>query len=66
MRKDEDNVVRRVEREKSHQVLSFFFTPVDEPKPGAGNRYAKASTHVPEVIGALRDRFGEDVLDVHG
>lgn len=64
MRKDAENVVPKVEGEQAHQALKFFFTPVDEPKPDAKNRYATATTHVPEVIEALRGRFGETVLDV--
>lgn len=65
MRKDDENVVAKVEDDRSHQALKFFFTPVDEPKPGEENRYAKATTHLPEVVDALRDRFEEGVMDVH-
>ncbi|HEX7070791.1 MAG TPA: NADH-quinone oxidoreductase subunit C [Rhodothermales bacterium] len=63
MRDDERNTVPRVEPEKQHQTLKFFFTPVDPPKPDAPNPHAKRSTRVPEVIEALRARFGDDVLD---
>lgn len=65
MRKDSDNVVPKVEGELSHQALKFFFTPVDEPREDASNHLAKSTTQVSEVIDALRDRFGDDVGDVH-
>ena len=63
MREDEKNVVPRVEPEKSHQALKFFFTPVDPPKEGEKNPHEKRTTHVPEVIEQLRSRFESDVLD---
>ena len=46
------------------ETLKFHFTPVDGPQPGQDNPHAKASTYVPEVIEALREQFGEAVLDV--
>jgi NADH-quinone oxidoreductase subunit C len=46
------------------RALDFFFTPVDEARPGVENPHAKASTHVPDVIEAVRERFGADVGDV--
>lgn len=64
MRKDAENVVPKVEKEQSHQSLKFFFTPVDQPKPGAKNPHAQGTTHIPEIISALRDRFADDILDV--
>lgn len=64
MRRDEENVVPKVEAEHAHQALKFFFTPVDEPKADTDNPHAKATTHAPEVIDALRAEFGEDVHDV--
>ena len=63
MRDAERNTVSRREEEKAHQTLKFFFTPVDPPKPNAPNPHAKKTTHVPGVIAALREQFGEDVLD---
>ncbi len=63
MRDDQKNTVPKVEQEKTHQTLKFFFTPVDPPKPDKPNPHAKSSTFVPEVIQALRERFGDDVLD---
>lgn len=64
MRKDADNVVPKVEEELSHQALKFFFTPVDGPKPDTTNPYAQSTTYLPEVIAALRDQFGDAVLEV--
>lgn len=47
------------------ETLKFHFTPVDPPRAGAGdNPHAKDTTHVPDVVAALRDRFGEAVLEV--
>lgn len=63
MRDDEKNIAPRVDAEQSHQTLKFFFTPVDPPRPDAPNPHAKASTHVPEVLAALREHFGSDVRD---
>ncbi len=64
MRKDAANVVPTVEEEQSHQSLKFFFTPVDGPKPDAKNPHAQPTTHLPEIVSALRQEFGEDVLEV--
>ncbi|MEX0601630.1 MAG: NADH-quinone oxidoreductase subunit C [Rhodothermales bacterium] len=61
MRKDADNVVPKVEEGPSHQALKFFFTPVDEPKPDVENHYAKSTTHLPEVVAALREQFPDAV-----
>lgn len=63
MRDDEKNTVPRVEPERAHQALKFFFTPADPPRPGAPNPHAKKTTNVPEVIASLRERFPHDVLD---
>ena len=48
------------------EELRFHFTPSDEPKPEqeTDNPHAKATTRVPEVIEALRDEFGDAVLEV--
>lgn len=64
MRKDTGNVVPKVEEEQSHQALKFFFTPVDEPKSGAGNPHAQSTTYVPEIVSALREAFADDILSV--
>ena len=63
MRDDAKNIVPRVEPEKAHQSLKFFFTPVDPARPNAPNPHAKQTTNVPDVIAALRERFADDVLD---
>lgn len=65
MRAKTDSVVPKVAGEQSHQTLKFFFTPVDEPRPDVDNLYAKSTTHFPEIIQALRDRFGGAVGDVY-
>ena len=49
---------------QAHRVLNFFFTSADEAKPGTDNPLAKPTTRMPEIIEALRERFGGDVLDV--
>jgi NADH-quinone oxidoreductase subunit C len=49
---------------KSPETLKFQFTPVDAPAGGADNPHAKASTHVPQVVEALKKEFGDDVLEV--
>lgn len=64
MREDTRNVTPKKEAEQEHQTLKFFFTPADEPKPGEANPHAKASTHVPEVVEALRSRFGDAIGEV--
>lgn len=64
MRKDAENVVPKVEEELPHQALKFFFTPVDEPKPDAANPHAQSTTYLPEIVSALREEFGEDILNV--
>lgn len=64
MRKDAANVVPKGEREQSHQALNFFFTPVDGPKTDAKNPHAQPTTHLPGIVAALRDKFGDDILAV--
>lgn len=64
MRKDADNVVPKIEEEQTHQTLKFFFTPVDEPKPDAKPLHAQGTTYLPEIIDALRQEFGDDILEV--
>ncbi|GIV58904.1 MAG: NADH-quinone oxidoreductase subunit C [Rhodothermaceae bacterium] len=53
-------------RPPQHETLKFHFTPVDPPKPGAdlSNPHAKKTTFVPEVVEALRERFGDAVQEV--
>ena len=46
------------------ETLNFHFTPVDTPRPDQANPHAKASTHVPEVVEALRAQFGEAIQDL--
>jgi NADH-quinone oxidoreductase subunit C len=64
MRDDQRNAVPKQEPEEQRQTLKFFFTPVDPPKAGMANPNTQRSTYVPEVVEALRARFGEAVLDV--
>lgn len=64
MRNDAENVVPRLEGEQSHQTLKFFFTPVDEPKADTKNPHAQSTTYLPEVIDSLRQKFGDDILDL--
>ena len=67
MREDTRNAASQVDPEKSHETLKFYFTPVDPPRPddeGETNPHAKSTTHVPDVVEALKEQFGEDVLDV--
>ncbi|WP_022836477.1 NADH-quinone oxidoreductase subunit C [Salisaeta longa] len=44
--------------------LKFYYTPTDEARPDQdeGNPHAQGTTHVPEVIDALRDTFGDAVV----
>jgi NADH-quinone oxidoreductase subunit C len=55
---------RRESQER--QVLKFLFTPVAPPREEqrTDNPLAKQSTFVPEVIDALRERFGQTVGEV--
>lgn len=48
------------------EKLRFHYTASDEPRPEqeADNPHAKDTTHVPEVIDALRTEFGEAIHDV--
>jgi NADH-quinone oxidoreductase subunit C len=70
MRDAERNAQPKVEDAKGHQVLKFYFTPADEPlhdpenPQGDRNPHAKRTTHVPEVVQALRDQFEDVVLRV--
>jgi len=44
--------------------LPFDFTPVDAPRPGAAdNPHAQNTTYCPETIAALREKFGDAILD---
>jgi NADH-quinone oxidoreductase subunit C len=61
------NAETKTDPEHSHETLKFFFTPVDAPRPGADknkNPHAKGTTWVPDVVDALKARFGGDVLEV--
>lgn len=64
MRDDLENVVPKLEPDEQRQTLKFFFTPTDAPKPGVTNPHAKAASYVPDVVEALRARFGEAIRDV--
>lgn len=46
------------------QTLPFHFTPVDTPRPDQDNPHAKAATHVPDVVEALRAQFGEAIREL--
>ena len=59
-----DADVRLQHRMKSPETLKFHFTAVDGPAEGAENPHAKATTNQPDVVEAIRDRFGDDVLEV--
>lgn len=46
--------------------LPFDFTPVDPPGQERGpNPHAQATTHCPEVVGALNARFGAAIREVN-
>ena len=68
MRDDAKNTTTQTDPEKTHETLKFYFTPVDPPKAEDGegevNPHAKSTTNVPDVVEALKDQFGDDVLDV--
>lgn len=65
MRKDTQNAEAQLSEAQQQQTLKFFFTPVDAPRAGTPeNPHAKDTTHVPEVIDALRERFGDVVGEV--
>ncbi|PSQ79568.1 MAG: NADH-quinone oxidoreductase subunit C [Bacteroidetes bacterium QS_1_63_11] len=51
---------------KDPEELRFHYTPTDEPHPEreTDNPHAKDTTRVPDVIDALRDRFGADIHDI--
>ena len=69
MRDDAKNTASQVDPEKTHETLKFFFTPVGPPRAddedSAPNPHAKSSTNVPDVVEALKHKFGSDVLDVN-
>lgn len=62
MREDQRNTQQKVEPDHSHETLKFYFTPVDPARADEENPHVKATTHVPEVVEALREAFGEDIL----
>src|SRR5690625_7895104 len=64
MRDDQKNTVPKKEEGRQHEVLKFFFTPMDAPRPDRENPHAKDATWVPEVIDALRGQFGDAIGEV--
>ena len=46
------------------ETLNFHFTPVDTPLPDQDNPHAKSTTHVPEVVEALRAQWGEAIQEL--
>ena len=63
MREDQKNVQPKTEPSHSHEELKFYFTPVDEPYEDAEeNPHAKRTTQVKEVVEALREKFGGEVV----
>lgn len=65
MREDEKNVESKESPTDAHEALNFYFTPVDPPgRDDEENPHAKSTTQVPEVVEALREQFGEAVLEV--
>ncbi|MDX1547744.1 MAG: NADH-quinone oxidoreductase subunit C [Rhodothermales bacterium] len=63
MRDDARNTETKTNERLTHETLKFHFTPVEPPTPeeAAANPHAQPTTHVPEAVEALRDRFGEAV-----
>lgn len=45
------------------EALTFHYTPAAEARPDQkeGNPHAKGTTHIPDVIDALKDEFGDTV-----
>lgn len=64
LRDNEKNTAPKTVDAPGPETLKFHFTPVDPPKAGTDNPHAKASTNIPDVVEALNEHFGEDVLDV--
>lgn len=58
------DVARTVDPAQQKQTLKFLFTPLVKGVAKSDNPHAKATTHVPEVIEALRKEFGEGVSEV--
>lgn len=58
------DVTRTVDPAQQKQTLKFLFTPATKGVARDGNPHAKATTHVPEVIEALRAAFGDGVGEV--
>ena len=51
--------------EKAPSTLPFLFTPVDEQTAGTpDNPHVKKTTEVDDVVAALSDEFGDDILEV--
>ncbi len=46
------------------KTLDFLFTPVDEARGDVENFHAQPTTYVASDVDALKEEFGEDVLDV--
>lgn len=60
------NVEPRIDAGQERQVLKFLFTPQAPPREEQrrDNPLAKQTTFVPDVIAALRERFGDSVGEV--
>lgn len=58
------DVTRTVDPSQQKQTLKFLFTPVSGAVQVSDNPHAKATTHLPEVIEALRAEFGDGVGEV--
>ena len=46
------------------ELLKFHFTPVDAPRGDEVNVHAKASTQIQREVGALQERFGNQITDL--
>ena len=62
---DEKNIRTRRSRARSQETLKFYYTPTDPAgKEDAPNPHGKDSTHLPEIVEALKDTFESDVHHV--
>jgi NADH-quinone oxidoreductase subunit C len=66
MSDDLKNTNSRTETPDRKEVLKFRFTHADPPGPAqaSDNPHAKRTTFVPEVVDALKEKFGDAVLEV--
>lgn len=63
MRDDLKNTESTTDPGPAPETLKFYFTPVSEGDPeGKDNPLARKTTYVPDVVEALRGRFGDAVL----